>query len=246
MGLTSVSAKGRLFDSALRRVLDLVLTVATVIVLAPVIVILAIVIKVESPGPVVFRSPRVGRGGARFGMLKFRKMVDGAGGQVLTAPDDERFTRLGGFLARTKLDELPQLWNVLKGDMSLVGPRPEVPPFVAAYRAAYEPLLQVRPGITGLAQLAFAKEAQILDREDRLGHYVRGILPQKLQIDELYVARESTRLYLSILGWTAAAVLFGLEVAVNRKTGQLSRRKRPSTVPASVEPMPASVEQTGS
>ena len=240
---TSVSRHGWSVDPALRRALDLGLAAATLIVLAPVIVVLAIAIKLESAGPVVFRSPRVGRGGKEFGMLKFRKMVDGAGGQVLTAPDDERFTRLGRFLARTKLDELPQLWNVLKGEMSLVGPRPEAPRFVALYRKAYEPLLRVRPGITGLAQLAFAKEAQILDRDDRVGHYIRGILPQKLQIDALYVARQSTRLYLSVLGWTTAALFFGVQVAVNRTTGELSRRKRPDTAP---EMAPASVEQPGS
>ena len=232
---TSTRGRGGPYDGATRRALDLAIAAALLIVLSPVIIVLAIAIKLESPGPVVYRSLRVGVGGREFGMLKFRKMVDGAAGPLLTAPIDERFTRLGRFLGSSKLDELPQLWNVLKGEMSLVGPRPELREFVALYREAYEPLLKLRPGITGLAQLAFAREAQILDPDDRVGHYVRRVLPQKLQIDELYAARASVWLNVRILAWTAAALVFGLEVAVNRETGQLGRRKRPSMVPASAE-----------
>jgi lipopolysaccharide/colanic/teichoic acid biosynthesis glycosyltransferase len=165
-------------------------------------------------------------------MLKFRKMHDGADGPALVGPDDGRFTRLGAFLARTKLDELPQLWNVLKGEMSLVGPRPEDPGFVELHRKSFESILAVRPGITGLSQLAFARESQVLDSDDRIAHYVGAILPQKIRLDQLYAGEHSVRKDLAILMWTAAAVVLRWDVAVHRQSGQLSVR-RPR------EPMPA-------
>ena len=138
--------------------------------------------------------------------------------------DDERFTRLGTFLARTKLDELPQLWNVLTGEMSLVGPRPEDPAFVELNQEAFHPILAVRPGVTGLAQLAFARESDVLDAEHRTKHYLHQILPQKIGIDQVYARRRSVVMDLKILWWTAVAVLFGREVAVHRDTGRLNLR----------------------
>lgn len=159
-------------------------------------------------------------------MLKFRKMHDGASGPALTAADDARFTRVGRALARTKLDEIPQLVNVLRGEMSLVGPRPEDPRFVRLEADKYRTILRVRPGITGLSQLAFARESQILDPTDRVGHYVRAIFPQKLAIDALYVRNWTIRLDLAILAWTGLAVLARREVAVNRENGGLTLRRR--------------------
>jgi lipopolysaccharide/colanic/teichoic acid biosynthesis glycosyltransferase len=161
-------------------------------------------------------------------MVKFRKMRAAAAGPALTATDDQRFTRLGRFLARTKLDELPQLWNVIAGNMSLVGPRPEDPSFVALRSADYERILQVRPGITGLTQLAFSRECDILDPGDRVGDYVRRLLPQKVQIDRLYVARHSAVMDLRILGWTAMTLFLRSDVAVHRSTGRITRRRRPA------------------
>ena len=108
--------------------------------------------------------------------------------------------------------------------MSLVGPRPEDPEFVAMYPSEYVQIGRVRPGITGLCQLAFAKESDVLDPEDRVGHYVNEILPQKIRIDQLYASRHSFAMDLSILGWTALAVFFRREVAVHRDTGSLSLR----------------------
>ena len=157
-------------------------------------------------------------------MLKFRKMHDGAGGPALASWEDDRFTRLGPFLARTKLDELPQLWNVLRGQMSLVGPRPEDPTFVGLHAAEFAVIQNVRPGVTGLSQLAFARESTVLDPDDRVGHYLSGILPQKLAIDQLYASRRSFGMDLRILYWTARAVLLGREVAVHRQTGEMSPR----------------------
>jgi lipopolysaccharide/colanic/teichoic acid biosynthesis glycosyltransferase len=197
-------------------------------VLAPLVLVLAIAIKLDSRGPVFYRCARIGFRGREFGMLKFRKMSDGAAGPALTAAADERFTRFGRFLARSKLDEIPQLWNVIRGQMSLVGPRPEDPFFVADRPDEFAKVQTVKPGITGLSQLAFARESEILDPEDRVGHYVDQILPQKLAIDRLYTERYSLRLDLAVLFWTTAAVLFHRDVAVHRQTARLNVRRRPA------------------
>jgi lipopolysaccharide/colanic/teichoic acid biosynthesis glycosyltransferase len=169
-------------------------------------------------------------------MLKFRKMPGTAGGPALTIANDKRFTRLGGFLSRSKLDEIPQLWNVLKGDMSLVGPRPEDPSFVALKRAEYEQILAVKPGITGLSQLAFVRESQILDGDDPISDYVRRLFPQKIRIDRMYATSRSGLMDLRILLWTAFVVLSQVEVAVHRSTGRLSLRRRPVMAPQALEP----------
>jgi lipopolysaccharide/colanic/teichoic acid biosynthesis glycosyltransferase len=226
--------RGAALDDAAKRVLDGVLAGGLLVLLAPLVIVLAIAIKVDSSGPVLYRCRRIGLRGREFAMLKLRKMWDGAAGPALTAANDERFTRVGRFLARTKLDEIPQLWNVLKGDMSLVGPRPEDPAFVDSHRNEFAPVLEVRPGITGLSQLAFARESEILDADDRIGHYEQRILPQKLRIDAMYADRRSVWVDLVILRWTAAAVLLRREVAVHRATGKLSLRRRPNTTPSPV------------
>jgi lipopolysaccharide/colanic/teichoic acid biosynthesis glycosyltransferase len=213
---------------ALKRSFDAAVASVLLAVAAPLILVLAVAICLDSRGSAFFRCRRVGLGGREFHMLKFRKMNDGARGPALTAVDDTRFTRIGRFLARTKLDEVPQLWNVLRGDMSLVGPRPEDPSFVSLQRQEFEPILRVRPGITGLSQLAFARESEILDAQDRTGDYLRRILPQKLQLDRTYVERRSFLLDTRILAWTAAAVFLRRDVAVHRETGRLNTRRRPS------------------
>ena len=147
-------------------------------------------------------------------MLKFRKMQRGASGVALTTANDERFTRTGRFLARTKLDEVPQLWNVLRGDMSLVGPRPEDPEFVERFRDDYAEILGAKPGITGLSQLAFAKESEIIDVDDPVQDYVSRLLPQKIALDRYYARHRSLLLDVKILYWTAAAVILRRNVAV--------------------------------
>ena len=221
-------------DAASKRAVDVTAAMTILLVLSPLIALLVLAIKLDSRGPAFYRCRRVGHRGREFAMLKFRKMRDGVGGPALTSTDDERFTRLGRSLASTKLDEIPQLWNVLKGDMSLVGPRPEDPSFVALDRHGYDPILQVKPGITGLSQLAFAIEPEILDPTDRVGHYVKRILPQKMRLDALYAGRRSLGMDLRILGWTLAAVLLKRQVAVNRETGYLSTRapREPGVAPA--------------
>lgn len=218
------SRAGTALDGRLKRGLDIVVAAVLLLLLAPVILIVVAMIKLESSGPGFYRCRRVGRGGREFAMLKFRKMHDGAQGPALASWEDDRFTRVGPFLARTKLDELPQLWNVLRGQMSLVGPRPEDAAFVELHSAEYALIHSVSPGMTGLSQLAFARESNVLDPEDRVGHYVSRILPQKVGIDQLYASQRSFGMDLRILGWTTLAVLFKREVAVHRQTGGLSLR----------------------
>jgi len=226
---------GNAVDRSLKRVLDIVIAVTLLVVLAPLILIIAATIKLESSGPAFYRCRRVGCGGREFDMLKFRKMHDGAQGPALVSWEDERFTRLGPFLAGTKLDEIPQLWNVLRGQMSLVGPRPEDAGFVELHPVEYGVIHIVRPGITGLSQLAFARESMVLDPQDRVGHYVNAILPQKVAIDQLYASRRSVAMDLRILGWTARAVIWRRAVAVHRRTGDLTlRAPRTEALPVAI------------
>src|SRR5204863_7447772 len=137
-----------------------------------------------------------------------------AAGPPLTARSDDRLTRIGSLLRRTKLDELPQLWNVIRGDMSLVGPRPEDPKFVELYQNDYEAVLRVIPGITGLSQLAFARENHILERPELVGRYADRLLPAKIEIDTLYAARRSMWMDAKILVWTVVVIVCGVDVAV--------------------------------
>jgi lipopolysaccharide/colanic/teichoic acid biosynthesis glycosyltransferase len=211
-----------------KRLFDLVISLPLLVLLIPLMVVVALAIKLDSNGPILYRCRRVGLGGREFAMLKFRKMHHGAAGSALTCSRDDRFTRFGAILARTKLDELPQLWNVIRGDMSLVGPRPEDARFVALYPQDFVEILRVRPGITGLSQLAFARESRLLDVPDRLKRYVECLLPQKIGLDQLYVANRSGSMDLRILFWTLATVLSGVEVSVSRETGRLSVRRRPT------------------
>ena len=229
----------RLLDRTAIRLFDGFVALILLLLLAPVIAATAVAIKVDSSGPAFYRCRRAGRGGSPFDMLKFRKMADGAEGPPLTAPGDERFTRLGRFLAQSKLDEIPQLWNVLRGEMSLVGPRPEDMSFVALHQSDLEPVLAVKPGITGLSQLAFVRESEILDPDDRIGDYLGRILPQKIQMDALYAARRSLFVNMRILVWTAVVMLTEREVAVHRESGRVGVRRRPAPRLASVARAPA-------
>jgi lipopolysaccharide/colanic/teichoic acid biosynthesis glycosyltransferase len=204
------------------------------IALAPLSLILAIAIRLDSPGPVFVRLRRVGRHGREFGMWKFRKMRVDAAGPALTSPDDDRFTRLGNVLAKYKLDEVPQLWNVFCGQMSLVGPRPEDPSFVELQKQAYSQICKVKPGITGLSQLTFARESEILDPENRVADYVERVLPQKIGLDQLYAERRSVRMDLRILLGTIFVTVCRGEIAVHRGSGRLTVRHRPAH-PAAVD-----------
>ena len=215
-----------LVGAAAIRMFDIVVAALLLLVLLPLLVVVAIAVRIESPGPAFFRCERVGYRGRPLRMLKLRKMSDRALGVALTTGQDVRLTRLGRRLAKLKIDEIPQLLHVLRGTMSLVGPRPEVAEFVGLHRDSYEEILSVRPGITGLSQIAFAEECRILDPDDPVGHYVNRILPQKVGLDELYVSRRSVAFNLRILLWTAVAVVLRRPVAVHRDTGRMNLRKR--------------------
>jgi lipopolysaccharide/colanic/teichoic acid biosynthesis glycosyltransferase len=214
-------------DTGVKRGIDFALAATLLVLLALPIALLALAIRLDSPGPAFYRCRRIGFRGREFFMLKFRKMRDDAAGPALTAKGDARFTRLGRFLAETKLDEMPQLWNVLRGQMSIVGPRPEDPGFVEEQAQAYEQILEVRPGITGFCQLAFAKESEILDPDDALRHYLTSILPQKVAMDVLYAERRTLVMDVRICWWTIVAVALKRPVAVNRGSGRMNLRRRP-------------------
>lgn len=210
----------------LKRSLDIIVSVICLLGLLPVAVFIAVAIVIESPGPVFFRCTRVGQRGKKFAMLKFRKMRGDVLGPPLTTEADPRYTRIGHWLTKTKLDELPQLWNVLCGQMSLVGPRPEDPLFVAERGEDYERILAAKQGITGLSQLAFFREASILDPEDPLGDYRARVLPQKINLDQLYVENATVWWDLRILLWTVFGCTTRSPVAVHRSTGALGFRHR--------------------
>lgn len=235
-GYARASSSWRTADAALvriqirldiKRVFDVALALIFLVAALPLLLAIAAAIKLESPGPVFYRVRRVGYRGQPLMMLKFRKMYSGAAGIALTANRDERLTRVGGFLRRTRLDELPQFWDVLRGRMSIIGPRPEDPVFVALHAEAYERILTVRPGITGISQLSFAEEHKILDENDTVGDYVSRILPQKVELDTLYAETPRMRVDVAVLGWTIVALLLGKPVAVHRSTLRMSLRKRP-------------------
>ncbi len=185
-----------------KRLLDIVFSGSSLVALSPVFLVIAIGIKAFSKGPVFFSQERVGQGGARFWMVKFRTMVPDAAskGLLITVANDSRVTAIGSILRKYKLDELPQLWNVFKGEMSLVGPRPEVPVYVERYTRAQMRVLSVRPGITDPASIAYRHEDFILAQEQDPGtYYQEHLLPQKLALSLRYIETRSLRLDLTIL-----------------------------------------------
>ena len=194
-----------------KRALDLVISIPGLLVLSPLLLVLALWITLDSEGPVLYRGKRVGQDGRPFLMYKFRTMVVGAEkrGPAVTYRDDPRITGAGRFLRRAKLDELPQLLNVLRGEMSLVGPRPEDPSYVAFYTPEQRLALSVKPGITGPTQLEYRDEASMLQGEGVDEEYVTRLMPEKLKLDLEYVRDRSLLLDLKILWRTATTMLFG-------------------------------------
>jgi lipopolysaccharide/colanic/teichoic acid biosynthesis glycosyltransferase len=184
----------RLYLSLFKRALDLSLSMAGLIVALPLLVLCPIAIKLDSPGPGFFQQTRIGRHGRPFVIFKFRTMFVGSGtGQVkLTVGGDPRVTRVGRWLRSTKLDEIPQLFNVLRGDMSLVGPRPELPEYVAKYTPNQKRILEFMPGITGPAALGFIREEELLvGQANPETFYRHSILPRKLAVDLAYFTKAS-------------------------------------------------------
>jgi lipopolysaccharide/colanic/teichoic acid biosynthesis glycosyltransferase len=191
-----------------KRYYDLLFALLGLLVLSPLLALIAAAIKISDGGPVFFRQERVGLYGRRFRIWKFRTMIPDADklGLSVTRDGDARITRIGRLLRKSKLDELPQLWNVVAGDMSLVGPRPEVPRYVARYTPEQREILRLKPGITDLASLEFRNEEDILkSATDVEEFYLHRCVPRKIELNRLYAAQSSlwndTRLILQTLSF---------------------------------------------
>ena len=205
-GVMATAAGG---SELVRRAFNVVSSAAGLLVLSPVLLAVGIAIALDSKGPVFFRQVRVGRGGVPFEIVKFRSMTvdaEAKGGQ-LSIGADPRVTRVGRVIRAWKLDELPQLFNVLKGDMDLVGPRPEVPRYVALYTPAQREVLSVRPGITDPASVAFRDESALMgQQEDPERYYVEVIMPHKLKLNLEYLAERTLASDVRVILGTLAAV----------------------------------------
>jgi lipopolysaccharide/colanic/teichoic acid biosynthesis glycosyltransferase len=188
--------------------LDISLSVIGLILLSPVFLVAAVAVKWSSPGPVLYRARRVGKDGRLFDLYKFRTMVVDAdvNGPLITRSGDSRVTRVGRFLRLAKIDELPQLLNVLKGDMSLVGPRPEDPGYVKTYSPEQLQVLRVKPGVTSPATVRHRYEEQMLTGPDWEKTYRNEILPAKLQIELNYLSHRTVLRDVWILAQTVFAV----------------------------------------
>jgi lipopolysaccharide/colanic/teichoic acid biosynthesis glycosyltransferase len=194
----------------IKRAFDLSAAVAGLLCLSPLFLLVGVLIKLDSEGAVFFTQERMGRGFRPFRIYKFRTMGKDAPrqGGPITFGEDPRITRIGRVLRRTKIDELPQLINILNGEMSLVGPRPEVRQYVEYFRQDYEQILTVRPGITDLASLKFHDEAAILGAVPNPEEtYLRSILPQKLHLGKEYVRGSSLALDIAVIAKTLAALI---------------------------------------
>jgi lipopolysaccharide/colanic/teichoic acid biosynthesis glycosyltransferase len=195
----------------IKRLFDILASSVALVALSPLFLVVAVLIRIGSPGPAFFRQKRVGLGFEPFWILKFRTMVPDAAAQgsiTWGGARDPRITRIGRVLRSSKLDELPQLVNVLKGEMSLVGPRPEVPEYVEMFREDYREILTARPGITDFASLEFCDEAAVLARaavpEEA---YVKEILPEKIRLSRRYVQSASFRVDLEVIGRTLWSII---------------------------------------
>ncbi|MBI5526073.1 MAG: sugar transferase [Deltaproteobacteria bacterium] len=192
----------------LKRVFDVAASAWGLAVLSPVLLAMAAAVKLSSPGPALFGQVRVGKGGRPFTLYKFRSMRAGSDGMKITSSGDGRVTGVGRFLRKTKLDEIPELFNVLRGDMSFVGPRPEVPEYVERYRPEWRRVLDVRPGITDPATIRFRNEESILaEAEDKDAYYVDAILPEKLGLNLEYLEHAGFTSDLAVVFRTLAAIV---------------------------------------
>ena len=197
---------------AVKRLFDIAISLLLLAVFMPIILMTALAVRLTSAGPLFYMQPRVGLNGQIFHIVKFRTMIVGAdkAGPSVTSVDDVRITSIGRFMRKSKLDELPQLFNVLRGDMSLVGPRPQVPAFVEHFEANLrQEVLSVPPGVTGITALCFRNEESMLANiKDREKYYIDRILPAKLEIDAWYVRNSGVLTDLFLL-WSTAWLLAG-------------------------------------
>jgi len=190
----------------LKNIFDRTCALIGLILLSPVLLTVAILVRTKSPGaPAIFKQKRVGQHGKLFTMYKFRTMKPDHGGTSISVRGESRITPLGAFLRKYKLDELPELWNVLKGDMSFVGPRPDVPGYADKLEGEDREILKLKPGITGPASLKYANEEEILARqEDPVRYNDEVIFPDKVRINRAYVRHRNFLLDLSMILHTLA------------------------------------------
>ena len=228
----------------LKRSIDCLLAICLFLFALPILLVCAVLIKMDTKGPVLFRQRRMGRNFRIFDLLKLRTMEDHRPGTAVTLGVDPRITRTGRWLRKYKFDELPQLWNVLRGDMSLVGPRPVIPELTREFRAQYEQLLTVRPGLTDPATLKYYRECEILAvSADPMKHFKTVVTPDKLQLSEAYLERSTIWSDLRIMAQTAKAIVphLSIQIVVTncdvpestwKPYAQPRRRVLPSAVPA--------------
>ena len=208
-------ASNNWFAKKTKRLFDVLVSLWGMLILTPLFLFLLIAIKRDSPGPIFYRGPRMGRGGKVFNILKFRTMSENPQsytGPFITAEGDARITQIGKWLRDTKLNELPQLWNVLVGEMSMVGPRPEVPDLAATWpKNVKKIILSVRPGITSPASILYRDEEKMLKGKSLMDHYLDHVLPDKLRLDQLYVRSQTFMGDLDVLFLTAIALFPNLK-----------------------------------
>lgn len=186
----SRNAKDKSFYFIVKRLFDIIFSFFGVIFLFPLFLIIAILIKISSKGPIIFKQERVGKNFKKFYLYKFRTMIIEAEkkGSSITTANDPRITKIGKFLRKFKLDEFPQLINVLKGDISFVGPRPELEKFVEIYKDDYKEILKIKPGITDFAAISFKNENELIkDNENPEKYYIKEILPKKIELYKKYL-----------------------------------------------------------
>lgn len=195
--------------NGLPRVFDVAFAICGLIVTAPVVLLAAILIRIEGKGPIVFRQLRIGKGKKAFTLFKLRSMYVGTEGALVTAARDKRVTRIGRLIRRTKIDELPELWNVIRGDMSIVGPRPEVPDLVNVNDPIWEEVLSVRPGLTDPVTLRLRNEEALLAhfREDE-EFYSEILQPYKLQGYLRFISDRTWKTDLKVIFETCIAIVF--------------------------------------
>jgi lipopolysaccharide/colanic/teichoic acid biosynthesis glycosyltransferase len=207
--LTDTSLERSFYESEGKRFLDLSIATVALLLLLPFFLLIAVLVKVTSTGPVFYRQGRVGKAGRCFNIIKFRTMHLDAdkNGPSITSAGDPRITALGRMIRTLKLDELPQLWNVLKGEMSLVGPRPEIPSYANSYTEEQRKVLEVRPGITDPASIAYRYEEGLLGRQaNPAAYYQEVLLPHKLTLNAEYIRNISLKSDIHLVGKTLWSV----------------------------------------
>lgn len=181
----------------IKRMFDLFFSLIGIIITIPILILVSIMVKLTSKGPIIFKQERVGKNKKIFYIYKFRTMTDyddKASDRQVTVINDQRITRIGRILRKYKIDELPQLYNVLKGDMSFVGPRPEVKKYVKFYEEEYDEILKIKPGITDLASIEYIDENTIISKySDPEKIYIEEVLPKKLMLNKRYIEEMSIK-----------------------------------------------------